>query len=224
VKTEDLIVRLARGARPVRSLRPPWARFARWTAVAVLVETIGALAIGVRSDVAIALQQPAFAGLAAATLLTALLSGAAVFALSVPGIERSPLQRTAPLASGALWVGWLVVLLMAGGQSMRRLAALPIHAACVIEIVGFGVLVGWPLFAMLRRAAPLRPTWSALLAALAAAAFAAAATQLICPIDDPAHHLTGHLPPVVLITILGAAFGRHALDWLEAPRAAIGEP
>jgi hypothetical protein len=68
---------------------------------------------------------------------------------------------------------------------------------------------------MLRRAAPLRLGWVAALATLAAVALAAAATQFICPIDDPAHQLVGHVLPVVVLAIGGAIGGRRSLDWLR---------
>ena len=94
---------------------------------------------------------------------------------------------------------------------------MPIHAACVIEIAGFGLLVGWPLFVMLRRAAPLHQTWTAALGTLAATALGAAATQFICPIDDPAHQLVGHLLPVIVLCGVGAlTAGRRLLDWLRS--------
>jgi hypothetical protein len=66
---------------------------------------------------------------------------------------------------------------------------------------------------MLRRAAPLRQGWCGALATLAAAAIGAAATQVLCPIDDPAHQLVGHLLPVILLAVAGLVAGRRALDW-----------
>jgi hypothetical protein len=147
------------------------------------------------------------------TLLTALLSAAAAFTSSVPGAERSLLQRAIPLLAGSLWAIVLMGLLAQGGDSVRRILALPIHVACVIEIAAFGLLPGWALFTMLRHAAPLQPTWSAALAALSATALGAVATQIVCPIDDPAHHLMGHFVPVVLLTFWGTLARRRSLDW-----------
>ena len=143
------------------------------------------------------------------------------FVLSVPGAERSPLRRGVPIAAGLMWVSGLIVLLTAGGNSGQRLTALPIHAACIIEIAGFGLLVGWPLFAMLRRAAPLHQAWTAALATLAATALGAAATQFICPIDDPAHQLVGHFLPVLVFSVAGTFAGRRWLDWLRTARPGI---
>jgi hypothetical protein len=73
------------------------------------------------------------------------------------------------------------------------------------RVVGISVLPAAALLAMVRRGAPLNPTRSAWLSALASLALAAAAVQFICPIDDPAHHLESHLLPVVVFTVIAAA-------------------
>jgi hypothetical protein len=190
-------------------------RLARWTAAAVPVTAIGLIVIGPRVDVWTAIYQPTFVAIAVATLATALLSAAGAFVLSVPGVERSPLQRAVPLVAGAAWALGLVVLLTRGGNPVQRVLALPFHWACLIEIAGLSIVPGWALFAMLRRAAPLRRTWSAALATLAAVALAAVATQIICPVDDPAHQLVGHVLPVAFLSVWGAIVGRRWLNWLS---------
>ena len=78
---------------------------------------------------------------------------------------------------------------------------------------------GWVLFAMVRRAAPLRRAWSGALATLAAVGISAAATQFICPLDDPAHQLVGHVLPVAVLSVLGAFVGHRYLNWLDATDA-----
>jgi len=213
VRTEELIVQLAGAAGPVRPLPPPSVRLARWTAAALPVPALGVIVIGARADVLTAIHEPAFVGLAGVTLVTALLSAAGAFVLSVPGAERSPIQRIMPLAAGGAWALVLIRLLAMGGDSVRRVLALPIHWPCIIEIAGLGIVPGWALFAMLRRAAPLRRAWSAALATLAAVALSAAATQFICPIDDPAHQLVGHVLPVAFLAVVGAIGGRRSLNW-----------
>ena len=179
------------------------------------VTALGVIVIGPRGDVWTAIYQPTFVALAVATLGTALLSAAGAFVLSVPGVERSPLQRAVPLVAGAVWALVLVVLLTTGGNPVQRVLALPFHWACLIEIAGLSIVPGWTLFAMLRRAAPLRRAWSAALATLAAVALAAVATQIICPVDDPAHQLVGHVLPVALLSVWGAIVGRRWLNWLS---------
>ena len=103
MRTDELIVQLARAAGPVRPLPGPSVRLARWTAAAVPVTALGVIVIGPRADVLTAIHQPTFVGLAVATLGTALLSAAGAFVLSVPGAERSPLQRAVPLVAGGVW-------------------------------------------------------------------------------------------------------------------------
>ena len=160
--------------------------------------------------------EPAFVALAAATLVTVLLSAAGAFVLSVPGAERSPAQRLMPLVAAGAWALMLVVLLTSSGDPVGRVLALPVHVLCLIEIAGLAVVPVWALFAMLRRAAPLRRAWSAALATLASVALGAAGTQFLCPLDDPAHHLVGHLLPVALLAAGGAIAGRRSLDWLRS--------
>ena len=215
MRTDELIVHLARSAGPVRPLAAPSVRLARWTAVAAPLTALSTIVIGPRADVLTAIHEPAFVGLVVATLVTGLFSAAVAFVLSVPGAERSPLQRAMPLVAGGAWVLLLMVLLTISGDPGRRMLALPFHVLCLIEIAGLGVVPGWALFAMLRRAAPLRRAWSAALATLAAVALSAFATQLICPVDDPAHLLVGHVLPVACLSVWGAFAGRRWLNWLS---------
>jgi hypothetical protein len=217
VRTEDLIVQLASGAGAVQPLPRPSVRLARWTAGVIPLIALAVMVIGPRRDVLTAIRQPTFMVLALLTLATALLAAASAFVLSVPGAERAPSYRTTALTAGSVWAFMLVVWLMEGGDAARRLLVLPIHWLCVIEIAGLGVIPGWALFGMLRRAAPLRRAWTGALATLAAAALGAAATQVLCPIDDPAHQLVGHLLPVTVLAVAGTIAGRRAFDWLHRP-------
>ena len=160
MRTDELIVELARAAGPIRPLPRPSVRLAQWTAAVVPLTAVCVIVIGPRRDVLHAIQQLTFVGIAAATLATAVLSAAAAFVLSVPAGERSPLQRVVPLVALGVWVLVLAVMLTTEGDSARRLMALPFHWLCLIEIAGLGLVPGWALFAMLRRAAPLRRSWS----------------------------------------------------------------
>jgi hypothetical protein len=212
MKTDELIVELARSAGPVRPLPSPAIRLAWWTSASVPLMVLAVVAIGPRADVATVMSQPAFLGMAVVTIVTALLSAASALVLSIPGAEGSMWRRALPLAAGAVWTLALAYLLIAGGAG---LGSSPIHVTCVIEIAGLSLVPGWALFAMLRRAAPLERAWTGALATLAAAAIAAAATQIICPVDDPAHQLVGHLLPVAVLSMLGAIAGQRYLNWMS---------
>jgi hypothetical protein len=215
VRTEDLIVELARTAGPVRPLPSPSVRLARWAATMVPLTAVAAIVVGLRADVVTVMFQPVFLGIAVVTLGTALLAAASALILSIPGAERSILQRVIPLVGGGLWVVALSVLLTTGGEALERLLRFPLHWACVIEIAALSVLPGLVLFAMVRRAAPLRRAWSGALATLAAVGISATATQFICPLDDPAHQLVGHVLPVAALSVLGAFVGHRYLSWLD---------
>ena len=215
MRTDELIVELARAAGPVHPLPRPSLRLARWTAATVPMTALGVIVIGPRADALTAMSQPTFAGIALATLGTALLSAASAFVLSVPGAERSALQRALPLLAGGVWALTIVVLLTMGGAPVRRVLVWPFHWACFIEIMGLSVVPGWALFAMLQRAAPLRRAWSGALATLSAVALGAVATQFICPLDDPAHQLVGHVFPVAVLSMLGTIAGHRYLNWLS---------
>jgi hypothetical protein len=215
MKTEDLIVQLASTAGPVRPLARPPVRLAQWLGLAIAIAALAIVAIGPRRDLWLVMGQPAFAALVALTLFMAVAAAAASLVLSIPGAERSALQRMVPVIAGATWGVVLVGLLVAGGNPMHRVLAWPVHLACVIEIAGIAFVTGWMLLAMLRRAAPLRLGWSAALAALAAVGVGAVATQLICPIDDPAHQLVGHLLPAAVVVVIGTMTGRRLIDWLR---------
>jgi hypothetical protein len=132
--------------------------------------------------------------------------------LSVPGAERSMAQRVVPFVALGAWAALLGTLLIAGGNPVARVIAFPVNWPCGYKILGFSLIPGFALFAMLRRAAPLEPAWNASLAALAATAVGAAATQFICPVDDPAHQIVGHVLPLVVLAAVGTIAGYRSLE------------
>jgi hypothetical protein len=180
---------------------------------------LAVIVIGPRTNVLFASSQPVFLGIAVITVCTALLSAASALVLSIPGAERSPWQRVLPLIACSAWTVALLYLLAGEGAAIRRLLQWPVHLACLVEIAGLSVVPGWALFAMLRRAAPLQRAWSGALATLAALSIAAAATQFICPLDDPAHQLVGHVLPVIVLSMFGAIAGQRYLNWMARHRS-----
>ena len=211
MRTDDLIVTLARNAAPVTRLASPAVRFARWAGLMFVLALVGVFLLGPRPDVADALRQPAYDARLLITLITAVLAGVAAFVLSVPG-EHPKAQRIVPFVAAGAWAALLGTFLIAGGNPVARVAAFPVNWPCGYKILGFSVIPGFTLFALLRRAAPLEPVLNAALAALAAAGLGAVATQLICPVDDPAHQLVGHVLPVVVLATVGTAIGFRTLD------------
>ncbi|HET9468354.1 MAG TPA: NrsF family protein, partial [Vicinamibacterales bacterium] len=134
MRTEDLIVSLARSATPVRVIRPVRIRFAQWVVVAFAAAAVVVFAVGSRADFPLMLGQPRYLLPATAMLATAILSAAAAFALSIPGREWSWAQRLVPLTTAALWGALLIVWLREGADGWARIAAMPIHLLCVLLI------------------------------------------------------------------------------------------
>jgi hypothetical protein len=208
VKTEDLILQLATSAAPVTPLAAPSIRLVRWMAVSALVTAVAIVAIGARHDLIAAAARPAFTASLVALLLATVSAAAAALMLSVPGAERSPLQRALPMVAAAAWpAAWLAAMTTHAAPGGVRL----FHSACAIEIAALGAASGWVLFVMIRRAAPIRPGWTAGVASLAAITSASAATQVICPIDDPAHQLLGHVLVAAVLGLAGFLTGQRLL-------------
>ena len=213
MRTDQLIVLLASQAAAVRPLPRPSVRLLQWIAVSLPATAVGVVLVQPRSDLVAMLYDPGFAWRAVATLATALLAAAIALVLSVPGRERFPFGRVLPFIAAGLWVLVLARLLVEGGNSMARLGALPVHLGCILQMTALSAVPTATLFAMLRRAAPMHPGWNAVLAALAGVALAALGTQALCPLDDPAHQLVGHVVPVLVLTGIGGVALRHRLNW-----------
>ena len=211
MRTDELIVELARSARPIRPLPPPGRRALWWIAGAALLMCGAMLALGPREDFAPALSEPRFLGSFAALLATMVTGAAAAFVLAVPGAERSRMQRALPIVSASGWLlVWLVALSQTGG--LKTPVAALIHSACVVQLVVGALATGVFLLAMIARAAPLQPGWTAAAASLASMATGAALAQVLCPLDDPAHQLVGHVAVGLTVAAVGVLVGQRAID------------
>jgi len=214
VKTDELIVQLARSATPVTPLPRPSIRLATWTALAMAVAGLCVFLIGPRADVASAFQRDTFLISLAALLVTSVAGAATAFISSVPGAERSRLQRAVPVIAAIVWPSvWLGVLARSGPSGGRV-----VHVACVLEITALAIVAGAVLFVMLRRAAPLQVIWTSVVAAMASVTIAAAATQIICPIDDPAHQIVAHVLTAVVVGAAGVRIGKTVFGTMQLSR------
>ena len=178
---ERLISDLATDLAPVRRLRPPSVRALAWLAVVVATATVLAMiadlsALGHRLSSA-----PDMWLSVTGSTLTAILAAIAAFQLSLPDARRT--WALLPLPAALLWI-------VASGVGCLRTWFVPgTHAAdlseardCLIFIVGLSVPLSALLIIMLRRACPLQPGLTALIAGLASAAAAATLAQLLSSI------------------------------------------
>jgi hypothetical protein len=204
VTTEELIIGLAQSAKPVRRLPSLAHRLSRWTVVALAATSAVVLLIGVRADFEAATRHMPFVALAASTMATSFTAAGAVLLLSVPGAAR-PVHRWMPVMAAGVWAIGLGMSMASNDSSMDVFTLSQIHAACVIQISGLALFPGWKLLEMVRQGAPMPDFSIGGLTALAAFTMGAAGTQLLCPVDDPAHLLIGHLIPVVTLAAAAGA-------------------
>ncbi|TGQ32477.1 DUF1109 domain-containing protein [Mesorhizobium sp. M00.F.Ca.ET.216.01.1.1] len=216
IKTPDLIASLATNLTPVRRLRPPVRRAARWLLLAAVVLTLLAVSQGLRPDLAQKLQQPAFAISMVASLLTGVLAAIAAFLVSLP--DRSRLWLLLPVPALGVWlsnIGYQCLAQWIGvgpeGVSLGE------AARCFATLVLTSLPLSLSMLVMLRYAAPLRPTAVTLMGSLAVAAITATALSLFHAMDATAMILVWNVGTAALFVGLGGLFGRKIFRWV-APR------
>ena len=214
-KTSDLIDALTDSAVPVRRLRPPFLRAALWLSLAAIVLGLLCVAHGVRSDIAVRLQQPVFAVSMFGALATAILAAMASFKLSLPDTSRWWLWL--PFPALAVWVstigyGCLTDWVRMGPEGIRMGEA----ARCFATLLLTSVPLSIAMLVMLRHAALLRPTAVAAIGGLAIAAMTSFALSLIHDLDATIMILLWNLGTAALIAGLASVFGRPALAWVAA--------
>ena len=79
---------------------------------------------------------------------------------------------------------------------------------CVYKTASIAAVPSIALFAMVRRAAPLRAAWAGSLAVLSTTAVGVLGANIICPYDRPLHMLVWHVAPLMLFAALGGALAR----------------
>jgi hypothetical protein len=209
MKTDELIAELASRAAPVKPLPSPAVRALAWSVVAIASAALGIVIFGPRSDLGVVRSRPEFMWpLIAAVVTTAIAAGTSLV-LAIPGAERTPTLRGFSAIVAALWLLMLVVFVERAGHGFAGASDWPI---CFIRVIAIGIAPAVVLFSMLRRAAPLRLTWTSALAGMAAMAAGAMAVQIICPVNDAAHGLLGHFGPVLVIALLGGVTAHRMLD------------
>jgi hypothetical protein len=207
---ERLIDDLAADLVPVRRLRSPTVRALGWLSVvaatAIMLAMIADLPALGRRLTAVPDMWLAVAGSAG----TAILAAIAAFQLSLPDASRA--WAVLPLPAALLWI-------VASGVGCLRAWLLPgTHAAdlgeardCLIFIIGLSVPLSALLIVMLRRACPLQPGLTAVVAGLAAAAAAATLLNFFHPFDAAATDLAVHVAAVGLVIAANRAFSGRLL-------------
>lgn len=202
--TPELIAVLTANLPPVRRLRPPFVRASCWLLLAVLVLVLMAIGHGVRPDLLQRLEESTFTVGLAGALSTGILAAIAAFFVSLP--DRSRGWSLLPAPAFIVWMSsigyqcltnWIAV----GPDGMQMGET----AKCFATLVLTSLPLSLVMLAMLRFAAPLRPTNVVLLGSLAVAGVTATALSLFHPLDATVMILAFNLGVAVLIVGSGGA-------------------
>jgi hypothetical protein len=208
---EALIGSLTADLAPVRRLRAPGLRALGWLAVVAAaaaglaaISDVGAMLhrLGEATDMWLAVAGSAF---------TAILGAFAVFQLSLP--DRAPAWALLPIPAALLWIG-------ASGIGCLRSWLLPgTHVAslveartCLVFIVGLSVPLSAVLILMLRRACPLQPNLTAVMAGLTVASASATLLNFFHPYDAAATDLAVHALAVGIVVAANRVLGSRLLN------------
>jgi hypothetical protein len=213
MKTDELIEGLTRDLAPVLPLPRPGRRaFVWWLGAIVYVLALAALMTrgGLLADGSARAWLPQ-----AAALVGSLVAVRAAFVSVVPGRVGNPLGALA--IAGLMWLGTLFAA-SAWDVSMAGIAAARHEWACV-ALIGLG---GAPLMivltAMLRRGAPLSPSATAALVALAGGTVANVGACWSLPHASNEITLAWHGGAVLALVVVGALAGHHLFKWRTDPR------
>ena len=208
IPTPDLINLLANELTPVRRLRGPMTRAARWLLLASIVTVMLVVAHGVRPDFWRCLLDRSFVACTAASAATGICAAVAAFLLSLP--DRSREWALLPLPALAVWfsiigyqclTNW-VVLDPDGirlGEAVR----------CFSTLVMTSVPLTITILIMLRHSAPLRPVLATLTAGLSVSAITATAMSAIHNPDASTMVLAWNLGTVTAIIGASGTIGRR---------------
>lgn len=206
-----LIDMLAHDLQPVRRLPSPMTRALLWLAVFGLAAAVLSFAVDMH-----AMRERLFAAThmwlsMLGSALTAALAAIAAFQTSVPG------------RGGARWA-WLpvpAVLMWLGSSGLGCLQVWVLPGAhdptmaeeshCFMEIAGYSIPLSLLMLAMLRRAYPLRPNLTAVLAGTSAAAAAATLLAFSHPFNPAATDVLAHAAAVALVIAANRALGGRIL-------------
>jgi hypothetical protein len=211
VETDQLIMRLAADGAAVKRLHAPWQRAALWlTFVLPCVAAVTAVYLAEHNvvesmDFRMAVEQ-------AAILLTGLTAAFAAFSTGVPGRDwRISLLPLIPLG---VWLGSLGEGCM---HDWSRLGADGLRVrsdwGCLPAAIVLSVPCATIMLIMLRRGAPVYPSLTLALGALASAAMVNFGLRVFHAGDVAVMVLVWHFGGVAVVTALAGRFGGRVLNW-----------
>ncbi len=210
MKTDDLILQIARDSTPVRPLASPAVRTSLWFAVGLPYVVLIILIMTPRPDLADRLTEARFLIEVTMAFATSVTAAFAAFSAVIPGRPRwLQLLPVLPLTVwlGSLGQGCLAIWLSAGALTISW------DWVCIPVITMVGAVPAIAMFLMLRRGAPLFPCMTVALGALAATALGGFGLRFFHPQDASIMILVWQFGTVAMLTALAGCNGRRILVW-----------
>ena len=208
----DFLIRdLGADLRPVRRLRPPLFRAACWLAL-VAVAAITLACFADLADVAYRLRYGPDMWLAVlGSTSTTVLGAVAVFQLSLP--DRPAAWALLPLPGLALWIGGTGLGCLRAWTIPGTDVATVVEARiCFTFIVSLSIPLSALMISMIRRACPMHPNLTALVAGMAVAAGSATLLNFFHPYDAGATDIAVHVVAIALVVGANRVFGGWLLQ------------
>ncbi|WP_027389468.1 NrsF family protein [Chrysiogenes arsenatis] len=207
MRTDDLIAQLAAaGARP--PLPSPAKTITYWVGGLGLYFLVLIFWHGARPDLAEKLQQTLFWG--ELTIMLAITTSALWVAgwLALPDGVDSRWKRLLPLLPLILLAGTLLYATTAPDALSLSECLRNHHFDCLARVLLYAILPALWMTVAIRRGAPTKPRWAGAMIGLAATSGGYILLRITEASDDPTQLIVWHFFPVILLTLLGGAFGR----------------
>ena len=212
MKTRDLINAIAQDA-PATLPSIAGRMAAALASGGLLAVALFACMLGVRPDIAAALQTWRFDAKLVTTLLLFAVALWLAVRLARPDADLGRPLRALLLPLLALAVAMASELMASPPDTWSARAIGTNSRLCVASIVILSIAPLAALLLALRAGAPSSPTTAGAVAGLLAGGLAATLYAVHCIDDSPLFLALWYAPPVALVTVMGAAIGRRVLRW-----------
>lgn len=216
--TSNLIEQLAGRANPVRRLASPLRRTALWLLAVIAIVYAIAVAYGHPALLPARYNEPRVMAEWFGSIATGVLAAYATFVVSVPGRSRHWVWL--PVPALLFWLGTLSAATVLDVMHLGWDALQMEYGSwdCAMAITYTSVPLASVMLLMVRHAGVVRPSATAMLAALSTAALSAAGVSLYHHGEGAPMVLLFHFGAVALLSLLCLLFGRSLFAWIGHAR------
>lgn len=215
MKTDDLIDKLSAELKPVKPLMAPLHLTAMFSFMGLILVALSFLMMSKRSDLQDQFLNPVFLTDITFSFLLAVVALALSTHLSRPG------QQNQVKKISSVTIAILAMVLVYDGFRVAQLSQAQIHLGlhlsgldCFFAVLGYAVMLGVALIAVLKKGASMNPKLSGLVVATACVGFGNVAIAFFCGNENGMHILAWHFAaPMIAALGCGLLAGRYLLRW-----------